>query len=188
MRKNWKAAHRIILQLLAYYIMYHRHQSCKVQVSISGHDDDERFDGSKTAHAGTSAQASCYAIAMSKRYLCDGGVFSALELFVCSFTDFVMCARPFLFIHPFRPPAPHALYLLHYFSYFFPLSTFLLCVCLCVIVIANMAFRRYTQVLGYNNNDDDDDDDHGPRWQGEQHGKSRGKNTRTREKNIFAMA
>lgn len=139
-----------------HYIMYHRHQSCKVQVSISAHDYDECFHGNKTAHTHTRY----YRFPKSKRHLCCCSVFFVfcfllgLGSFVPSSTDFSMCVVFFFFFAVLL--LPPILYLLHYFRLFFFLpSTFRVC--------DGDGVSKVHPSVGHIV---DVDDDHGPRWRG----------------------
>lgn len=162
--------------------MYHRHQSCKVQVSISAHDYDECFHGNKTAHTHTRY----YRFPKSKRHLCCCSVFFVFCFllgfgsFVPSSTDFSMCVVFFFFFAVLL--LPPILYLLHYFRLFFFCRQHFVCA-------MAMAFLRYTRVLDTSSmlmtttvHVDEGRAEH------QQHRKSRGGTRRKNERNIFAMA
>lgn len=137
--KNWMAE----LYSNYHYIMYHRHQSCRVQVSISGHDD-ECFHGNGTAHT------RYYSASQS-----PSDIFLLLPFFPSVIAPLVrafvhwfrhVCAVFFCIIHPL---SSFILYLLHYFLLFFVCAVNISFVCMCDDGVSKV----HTSV-GHNDDDD----------------------------------
>lgn len=131
--------------------MYHRHQSCKVQVSISGHDD-ECFHGNGTAHTRYySASQSPSDIFLLLPFFSSSSVIAP---FVRAFVHWFRHVCAVFFFHH----SPALLLLLHYFLLFFVCAVNVSFVCMC-----DDGVSKVHPSVGHNDDDDDDDDRHGPR-------------------------